>query len=134
MVSLLKWYYERRKDKVIFVRPITEEVNKIVGGCYVDEGSKKVKYKKNEYGLGKTSILNRFGKKIHFFDIENLTVMGSDVLSQVGMTKEELDAYTNGGVIATLKNFLKKSVSDWLLIVFSFIAGAGAMSFIQGLI
>lgn len=134
MSFLLKPYYERKRDKVIFVSKLTDKIHRLSGGTYIKEGAKKVRYDKINYLLGETFLLSKFGKRVHFFDIDNCSVLGNKVLKQVGMTKEELDAYTNGGVIATLKNFMKKSVSDWLLVLFAFIAGAGVMSIISGMV
>ena len=127
-----KWYLERKRDKVIIVREITKNVFKITGGIYIKDNASQFRHNKVNYILGKSSLLSRHSKIIYFFNIKKGETMGCNALKQIGMTKIEFDAYINGGFIASFRNLMKKSMSDWFLIIMAFIAGAGAMSIFGG--
>lgn len=131
---LTQWYHERRKDKVLFVSKIAEKLFKIDNGTYINPFDKEFTYKKINYLLGKATLMNKHGKLIHLFNLEKGEPIGYDLYKTTGMTAKEINAYLNGGFIASLRKFLAKSLTDWLLIVFAFIAGAGLMGIVGGVV
>lgn len=131
---MLNWYLERKRDKVIYVQKLADKVYRLTGGQYVKDNIKIFKVNKLPYIIGKSTFFNKHNRKIFLFDIENNETISYDQLGQTGLTKEEFDAYVNGGFISSLRNFMKKSIADYLLIAFAFLGGAGFMAIVNGLI
>lgn len=131
---LTQWYHERRKDKVLFVSVIADKLFKINNGTYIQPFAKEFTYKKINYLLGKATLMNKYGKLIHLFNLEKGEPIGYDLYKTTGMTAKEINAYLNGGFIASLRRFLSKSLTDWLLIAFAFLGGAGLMAVVGGVV
>lgn len=129
---LVKWYMERKRDKIIFVEEIVKGKYKLNNGMYIKENTEVFKKNKLPYILGDFSLFNKHNKKIFFFDLKKAKTIVKAVKDKAGFSNQELDAYMNGGFISSLRNFMKKSLTDWILVILAFLGGMGFFSMIQG--
>lgn len=131
---MLNWYLERKRDKIVYVQKLAQDCYRLIGGQYIKDNTKIFKVNKLPYILGKSTFFNKHNRKLFLYDVENGETIDYTQLGQTGLTKDEFDAYVNGGFISSLRNFMKKSITDYLLIAFAFLGGAGFMAILNGMV